>query len=59
VGVPWSEGGYAAFHFSAFAVSDFDAPAFYYALDSFAFAYCYYVEVLAFFEYVCDVYGFT
>ena len=57
--VPSSEGGYASFHFAAFAVSYFNAPAFDYTLDSFALAYGYHINEVSFFEHLCDVYGFS
>jgi hypothetical protein len=59
VWVPWSECGYASFHFAAFAVSYFDAPAFDYALDAFAFAYGYYVYEVSFLEHFSDVHSFS
>jgi hypothetical protein len=59
VWVPSSEGGYASFHFAAFAVSYFDAPAFDYALDSFALAYGHYVYEASFLEDFSNVHGFS
>jgi hypothetical protein len=59
VWVPRSECGYASFHFSRLAVSYFDAPAFDYALDSFAFAYRYNVYEASFLEHLSDVYSLS
>lgn len=59
VGVPWSEGGDAAFCFSAFVLEFGDVPAFYWALEAFAGGYGCYVDVLSVFEDFFAGYGFA
>ena len=56
VWIPWSEGTYASFCFSAFVLKDGDMPAFDWSLEAFAGGDCRDVCVLPFFEdfFWCD-----
>ena len=58
-GFPGSEGGDAAFGFSAFVLEYGDSPAFDWALEAFACGYGGCVDVLSFFEDFFGGYGFS
>ena len=58
-GIPGSEGGDAAFGFSAFVLENRYSPAFYWSLEAFACGDCGDVGVLSFFEDFFGGYGFA